>query len=74
MKPLSVVVGEKGYDSEDNHVMVREKLKGFMLYHDDMKRCTNMETVANTEGNETWLFKRLLYKINVKKMKLLYQS
>ena len=32
IKPLSVVVADKGYDSdEDNHVMVREKLKGFSI-------------------------------------------
>ena len=30
IKPLSVVVA-KGYDSEDNHVMLREKLKGFSV-------------------------------------------
>ena len=31
IKPLSVVVADKGYDSEDNHVMVIEKLKGFSV-------------------------------------------
>ena len=31
IKPLSVVVADKGYDSEENHVMVREKLKGFSI-------------------------------------------
>jgi hypothetical protein len=31
IKPLSVIVANKGYDSEDNHVMVREKLKGFSV-------------------------------------------
>jgi hypothetical protein len=31
IKPLSVVVADKGYDSEDNHVMVRERLKGFSV-------------------------------------------
>jgi len=31
IKTLSVVVADKGYDSEDNHVMVREKLKGFSI-------------------------------------------
>jgi Transposase DDE domain len=29
--PLSVVIGDKGYDSEDNHVLVRDELKGFSL-------------------------------------------
>ena len=31
IKPLSVVVADKGHDSEDNHVMVREKLKVFSV-------------------------------------------
>jgi len=31
IKPLSVVVADKGYDSEDNHVLVREKLHGFSI-------------------------------------------
>ena len=31
IKPLSIVVADKGYYSEDNHVMVREKLKGFSV-------------------------------------------
>ena len=31
IKPLSVVVADKGYDSEDNHVLVIEKLKGFSV-------------------------------------------
>ena len=29
IKPLSVVVADKEYDSEENHVLVREKFKGF---------------------------------------------
>jgi len=44
IKPLSVVVADKGYDSEDNHVMVREKLKGFSVISSRHEiRCTNME-------------------------------
>jgi hypothetical protein len=31
IKSLSVVVGDKAYDSEDNHVLVREKLHGFSI-------------------------------------------
>ena len=31
IKPLSVVVADKGYDSEDNHILVREKLNGFSI-------------------------------------------
>lgn len=31
ISPLSVVVGDKGYDSEDNHILAREKLHGFSV-------------------------------------------
>ncbi len=31
IKKLSVVVADKAYDSEDNHVLVREKLHGFSI-------------------------------------------
>jgi hypothetical protein len=31
IKPLSVVVADKGYDSEDNHILVREKLNGYSV-------------------------------------------
>jgi len=31
IKLLSAVVADKGYDSEDNHVLVREKLYGFSI-------------------------------------------
>ncbi|HEX6294195.1 MAG TPA: hypothetical protein VFZ46_03510, partial [Nitrososphaeraceae archaeon] len=31
IKPLSVVVAGKAYDSEDNHVLIREKLNGFSV-------------------------------------------
>jgi hypothetical protein len=29
--PLSVVTADKGYDSEDNHVLVREMLHAFSV-------------------------------------------
>jgi hypothetical protein len=31
--PLSVVVADKGYDSEDNHTFVRESLHALVLYY-----------------------------------------
>ena len=31
LRRISVVVADKGYDSEENHVIVREKLKGFSI-------------------------------------------
>ena len=29
--PLCTVVGDKGYDGEDNHILVREKLRAFSI-------------------------------------------
>ncbi|MGC1931112.1 MAG: hypothetical protein WA667_19255 [Candidatus Nitrosopolaris sp.] len=29
--PLSVVIGDKGYDGEDNHVLVRDVLDAFSI-------------------------------------------
>ena len=41
--PLSVVTGDKGYDSEDNHLLIREELHAFSViparYDDDMPIC-----------------------------------
>ena len=31
IKPLSVVVADKGYDMEDNHTLIREKLNGYSI-------------------------------------------
>ena len=31
MVPLCIVVGDKGYDSEDNHILVREKLRALSI-------------------------------------------
>ena len=31
IKPLSVAVADKGYDSEENHVLVREDLKAYCI-------------------------------------------
>ena len=31
IKSSSVVIADKGYDSEDNHILVREKLNGFSI-------------------------------------------
>ena len=31
INPLSVVVADKGYDSEENHILVREKLNGYSI-------------------------------------------
>jgi Transposase DDE domain len=41
--PLSVVTGDKAYDSEDNHILIRERLHAFSViptrYDDDMPIC-----------------------------------
>jgi hypothetical protein len=31
IKPLSIVVADKGYDSEENHVLVRDDLKAYSI-------------------------------------------
>ena len=31
IKPLSIVVADKGYDSEENHELVRDKLHGYSI-------------------------------------------
>ncbi len=31
IKPLSIAVADKGYDSEENHVIVRERLKAYSI-------------------------------------------
>ena len=41
--PLSVVTGDQGYDSEDNHLLVREDLHAFSVIPVRYGRCTNME-------------------------------
>ena len=35
--PLSIVVGDRGYDSEENHIMVREKLGSLLSFPHEMK-------------------------------------
>ena len=32
IKPLSVAVADKGYDSEENHILVGEDLKSILRY------------------------------------------
>ena len=48
IKTLSVVVADKAYDSEDNHILVRENLKGFSVIpsryaHVVWKTCGDIE-------------------------------
>ena len=49
--PLSIVVGDKAYDSEDNHILVREKLHAFSIIptrYEDVPICgEHMEDIEN---------------------------
>jgi hypothetical protein len=58
IKPLSVVVADKGYDSEDNHVMVIEKLKGFSVIS---PRHEKDVPIWKTRGRYRKEMKRILY-------------
>ena len=49
--PLSVVTADKGYDSEDNHVLVRDILHALMLYQQDMNMCQYERHMGDT-GNK----------------------
>jgi hypothetical protein len=69
IKPLSVVVADKGYDSEDNHILVREKLFEYSVipsryenvpiwktrgsYRKEMKRGYNKILYNQRNKNET---------------------
>ena len=46
--PTSVVTGDKGYDSEDNHVLVREDLHAFSVNPLDMNMCRHGRRMVNT--------------------------
>ena len=74
IKPLSVVVADKAYDSEDNYVLVREKLNGFSIIP---SRYEKDVPIWKTRGKYRKEMKRGFQRfctINVTKMKLLYQS
>lgn len=50
--PLSVVTADKGYDSEDNHVLVREILNAFSVvipsrYHNMYQYGRHMVNIEN---------------------------
>jgi Transposase DDE domain len=59
IKPLSVVVADKAYDSEENHRLVREKLKGFSIIP---SRYENVP-IWKTRGKYRKEMKRGYYKI-----------
>ena len=46
--PLSVVTADKGYDSEDNHVLVRDVLMHLVLYQQDINICQYKRHMEDT--------------------------
>ena len=47
--PLSVVTADKGYDSEENHLLVRERLHAFSIIRLDTNTCQYGGHMVNTE-------------------------
>jgi hypothetical protein len=76
IKPLSVVVvADKGYASEDNHVMVREKLKeGFCIISPRHEKDVSIWKTRGKYRKEMKHGFQRFCTINVTKMKLSYQS
>ena len=48
--PLSVVTADKGYDSEDNHLLVRESLHAFSVIPARYEHVPIWEHVVSTES------------------------
>ncbi len=46
IKPLSVAVADKGYDSEQNHVMVRERLRSYSIIRPRYRNATIWKTLG----------------------------
>ncbi len=49
IKPLSKVVADKAYDSEDNHVLVMEKQNGFSIIPSRYENVLYGKQKVNTE-------------------------
>ena len=47
--PLSVVTADKGYDSEDNHILIREELHAFSIIPADTNMSQYGEHMVDTE-------------------------
>lgn len=50
IKPLSIVVADKGYDSEENHILVREDLKAYSIIPAGIRKYLSGKHTAST-GN-----------------------
>ena len=62
IKTLSVVVADKAYDSEDNHILVRENLKGFSVIPSRYEHVPVWKTRGKIQKrDETWLYNKVLY-------------
>jgi len=71
--PLSVVTGEKGYDSEDNHLLVRERLHAFSIIparyeHVPIWRTHGMYRKQVKRGYSKLLYNQRNYTFNHKKI------
>ena len=59
--PLSVVTADKGYDSEDNHVLVRELLHGFSIISTRYERMQIWRTHGKYSKQVKRGYSKLLY-------------
>jgi DDE family transposase len=59
--PLSVVTGDKGYDSEENHVMVRELLHGFSIIPARYERVPKWRTYGRYRKQMKRGYSKILY-------------
>jgi hypothetical protein len=60
--PLSVVTADKGYDSEDNHVLVREELHAFSVIPARYEHVPIFRTHGKyrKQTDEAWLFQNIV--------------
>ena len=68
MLPLSVVTADKGYDSEDNHLLVREDLHAFSIIPARYEHVPMWRTHGKYRADEAWLL-QIAVQINETKMK-----
>lgn len=57
IKQLSIVVSDEGYDSEENHVLVREHLKSHSIIPPRYQHVPVWKTHGRSKTDETRLFK-----------------
>ncbi|HET7644325.1 MAG TPA: hypothetical protein VFK40_12515 [Nitrososphaeraceae archaeon] len=55
LRRLFVVIADKGYDSEENHILVREKLNGFSIIPPRYEYVPVWKTKGTYRRDETWL-------------------